>query len=42
LIKSRDLRKEKYKMFGLSNEGEPGCEMELNSEFKEISRVRKW
>jgi hypothetical protein len=39
LIKYSKLRKEKYKMYGSSNKGEPGSEMELNPVFKEINRL---
>jgi hypothetical protein len=42
LIECSKLRKEKYKMYGSSNKGAPGSEMELNPVFKEINTSREW
>jgi hypothetical protein len=36
LNKCSKLRKEKYKIYGLSSKGAPGSEMELNPVFKDI------
>jgi hypothetical protein len=41
-IKRNKLRKEKYKMYGSSIKGAPGCGMKLNPVFKEINRLRDW
>jgi hypothetical protein len=42
LIKHSKLRMVKHKKYGSSNKTAPESTMELNSEFKEISRLREW
>jgi hypothetical protein len=38
LISIESLKRKKYKIYGSSNKGAPGIEMELNPMFKEVNR----
>lgn len=40
-MKKRKLRKEKHKMYGSPSKGIPASEMEQNSMFKEINKLKE-
>ena len=40
-MKCSELKKKKNRMYGSSNKGAPGSEMELNLVFKEINLLRE-